>query len=102
MVLVVRGRPLCGLRREGMTPDTPILMITLQIPVTADTNADQVLDAIGKQVSDAIYAIKQQQTVEDPEAIPQEEFNEWVTQETQEAYTDAPRDDLLAQLGYKA
>ena len=83
-----------------MTPDTPILMITLQIPVLEDTSAEQVLDAIGQKVSEAISEIKQQRASLDPESIPQGEFNEWVVKEIEEPYTAETRDDLLSQLGY--
>ena len=38
----------------------------------------------------------------DPEAIPQQEFNATVQQETLESYSDDTRDDLLGKLGYNA
>ena len=91
-----------------MQPDTPVLMIALQIPVLEDTSAEQVLAAIGQKVAEALAEIKDKQAQEapdpnaDPEAIPQAEFNASVVKETQEPLTDDTAPDLLAALGYKA
>jgi hypothetical protein len=88
-----------------MNPETPILMITLQIPVTPDTTADEVLDAIGKQVSDALQDFREQQiapeTESDPDQMELREFKASVPQETQEQFSDATRADLLTKMGYK-
>lgn len=88
-----------------MKPDTPILVITLHIPVQADTNADEVLDAIGQQVSEALYAIRQQQAdqepVEEVTFAPEAKVNGWRREETLEAYSEDTRGDLLNALGYK-
>lgn len=83
-----------------MNQDTPILMITLQIPILADTSTGQVLDAIAEQVSDALEEIKKQQAIPDPEPIPQTEFNDWVIQERNEAFSDTTESDLLTAMGY--
>ena len=93
-----------------MNKETPVLMITLQIPVQADTEAGQILDAFGPQLAEALRQIKEQQSAEeakaelelDPEAIPQAEFNASVVKEMQESYSDDTKTDLLATLGYKA
>ncbi len=85
-----------------MKPDTPILMITLHIPVLPDTNAEQVLEAIGQQVSEALDAIRQQQEAEDMEEVAEAEFTPAETEETREAYTEETRQDLLTALGYKS
>ncbi len=90
-----------------MNPETPILMITLQIPVTPDTTADEVLDAIGRQVSDALQDFRSQQNTPEPEiddmdAQEQEEFKASVPKETQEHFSDLTRDDLLSQMGYRS
>ncbi len=84
------------------TPNTPILMLTIQIPVQDDTSAEQVLDALGPQLAEALAQIKQQANAPDPEAIPQDEFNASVLHESEESYTDDTRSDLLASLGYAA
>ncbi len=92
-----------------MNKETPVLMITLQIPVQADTEAGQILDAFGPQLAEALRQIKEQQSAEeakaelelDPEAIPQAEFNASVVKEMQESYSDNTKTDLLATLGYK-
>jgi hypothetical protein len=90
-----------------MNPETPILMITLQIPVTPDTTADEVLDAIGRQVSDALQDFRSQQSSPDPEidevdAQEREEFKASVPNEKQEHFSDLTREDLLAQMGYRS
>ena len=91
-----------------MKPNTPILMLSLLIPVTPDVSPEQVINLIGHQVAEAMQQIRAQQEATtdedqengDPESIPQEEFNASLVQETQESYTEETRDDLLAKLGY--
>lgn len=94
-----------------MKPDTPVLMLSLLIPVTADTSAEQIMNIIGHQVVQALQQIQAHQEAAqsagsddagDPEAIPQAEFNASVPQEKLEAYSSETRDDLLATLGYSA
>jgi hypothetical protein len=85
-----------------MKPDTPILMITLHIPVLPDTNAEQVLEAIGQQVSEALETIRREQALEDTEFEPETDEVENVSQETLEPYSDDTRKDLLAAMGYKS
>jgi hypothetical protein len=84
-------------------------MLSLLIPVTEDTTAEQVINIIGRQVVEALERIHAQTESgpseaggEDPEAIPQDQFNETVLRETLEAYTDNTREDLLGKLGYPA
>ncbi len=88
-----------------MKPNTPILMLSLLIPVTADTSPEQVMNIIGLQVVEALQHIQAQQQsappeVTDPEVIAQAEFNTSVLRETIEAYSDQTREDILAHLGY--
>ncbi len=83
-----------------MTPDTPILMITLQIPVLEDTNVDEVMDAIGQKVGEMLNEIKQQQFRGESEMASEEEARNRITSESQEAITTATEKDLLASLGY--
>ena len=83
-----------------MKPDTPILMITLQIPVNSETSVDQVLDAIGQAVSEALQNIQQQ--APEPETEAPQDREEMVTQETFESYTDATNEDQLSKLGYSS
>ena len=85
-----------------MNPETPILMITMQIPVQADTNVEEVLEAIGPQLAEALEEIKKQAATSDPEAIPQFEFNASVLNESLESYSQNTHPDLLASLGYAA
>jgi hypothetical protein len=85
-----------------MNPDIPILMITLQIPVTPDTTADEVLDAIGRQVSDALHEFKEQQNAATQTLPVDEEFKASVPRETDEGFTHTTREDLLSRLGYRS
>lgn len=85
-----------------MNPETPILMITLQIPVLSDTNVGEVFEAIAPQLAEALEQIKHQAAAPDPETIPQQEFNASVLNEMQEGYSLDTHSDLLATLGYAA
>ena len=91
-----------------MQPDTPVLMIALQIPVLEDTSAEQVLAAIGQKVAEALAEIKDKEAREtlapDPDfdAAAQAEFNESVVKETLEPLAAEHAGDLLAAMGYKA
>jgi hypothetical protein len=81
--------------------NTPILMITLQIPVRPETNAEEILDIIGRQLNEALQQIKQQQLQEETEVpLGEEELAEEALDERMESYTEDTRQDLLAQLGY--
>jgi len=83
-----------------MDSEIPILMITLQIPVLADTSVDQVLNEIGERVSQALKEIRKRQQVSDFETISQQEFKASTLHETEESFSDETREDLLTRLGY--
>jgi hypothetical protein len=94
-----------------MKPNTPILMLSLMIPIVPGVSADQIMNVIGGQVVEAMQQLESHQRAAteeeatndgDPEAIPQAEFNASVPVEAFEAYTDDTKDDLLAKLGYAA
>lgn len=93
-----------------MDPEVPILMITLQVPVTPETDVSEVLDAIAERVSKALAEARRQQqqqaepqtSSDDPEAIPIAEFKASLIQETKEGFTTQTHEDLLARLGYTA
>jgi len=81
--------------------NTPILMITLQIPVRPETNADEILEIIGRQLTEALQQIKQQQMQEDSEiTFGEGEPAEETLDERMEGYSESTRQDLLARLGY--
>ena len=82
-----------------MNSGIPILMISLQIPVLPDTDAEDVLQAIGMQVAQALEAIREQQNGNE-ETEGELEIREVVTTETLEPFSEGTRDDLLATLGY--
>ncbi len=86
-----------------MRPDVPILMITLQIPVVPDISAEQVLEAIGEQVSEALKTAKEQQAAEqdaEPEPDTVSSPDDSVLAELTEPFSEETRPDLLAALGY--
>ncbi len=93
-----------------MKPNTPVLMLSLLIPVTPDVSAEQIMNIIGHQVVEALEQIQAQHQIaasetaaqehDDPEAIPRAEFNASVLNETVESYSKETRDDLLGKLGY--
>ena len=96
-----------------MEPNTPILTITLQIPVLAETNADEIMEAISARLNEALEEIRRQQENEAPlieqddeiDAMlqaEQEVFRASVVKEVQEAFTAETHPDLLASLGYKS
>ena len=90
-----------------MKPNTPILMLSLLIPVTPDTNPDQVINIIGQQVIEAMNQIRSHreeadQDTADPESIPQNEFNSTLLDAKLESYSDPTKADLLSALGYNA
>lgn len=41
-----------------MDPNTPILTITLQIPVLAETSTDEIMEAIGERLNAALEEIR--------------------------------------------
>ena len=84
-----------------MIPNTPILTITLQIPVQPDTTVDQVLNAIGEELTVALNEVREQHEKQDPEAIGQDEFNASLLDETGESYSDRTKTDVLSLMGYK-
>ena len=80
--------------------NTPILMITLQIPVRPETNADEILDIIGRQLNEALQQIKQQQQEETALPLSEDGLEEEAPDERMESYSENTRQDLLAKLGY--
>jgi len=84
-----------------MNPETPILMITLQIPVTPDTTADEVLDAISRQVSDALQDFREQQNGPDTPVQDADTMDAGIRKETDEIFSENTRVDLLRQMGYR-
>ena len=83
-----------------MKPNVPILTITLHIPLTPDTEVDEVLEAIANTVSEALTEVRNQSSEEEPEQIQDEEPTARVTDEALEGYTEATADDILTKLGY--
>ena len=92
-----------------MNPETPMLMITMQIPVLPDTDANQVMAAISEQLTQALEEIKRKhlqanevEGFEEPEDSETAAFRASVLKETLESYTDDTKSDLLVAMGYKA
>ena len=86
-----------------MGTERPILMITLVIPGYEDVSSDQILDAIGQQLGQALETLKSQQSgqvIEEPESPEDVAFRASVINESIEAFTDETGEDILATLGY--
>lgn len=83
-----------------MKPNIPILTITLHIPLTPDTEVEEVLEAIAATVTDALGEIRSQEADELPEGVTDEEPATHLSEEALEGYSDITHDDLLAKLGY--
>jgi len=85
-----------------MRPETPILMITLQIPVLPDLSVDDVLEAIGQQVGEALETIRKQKAdaAEAEEPVVEVTTSTTKSEEVLEPFTDDTRDNLLEKLGY--
>jgi hypothetical protein len=83
-----------------MKPNVPILTITLHIPLTPDTEVEEVLQAIAATVTDALGEIRSQEADELPEQVEDEEVASHLSDEALESYTETTSDDLLVKLGY--
>lgn len=88
-----------------MRPDTPILTITLQIPLLPDTRVEDILDVIGQQLGEAMDAAREQTASADgdedggeTEAAPESS----ISTEIHEPFTESTKPDLLSALGYTA
>jgi len=94
------GSPSSLETENTMNSGIPILMISMQIPILPDTDAEQVLEAIGFQISQALDSIRDQQGDLVDGDSDAEESLETGTAETLEPFTDGTKDDLLTALGY--
>lgn len=87
-----------------MKPDTPILTITLQIPLLPDTRIEDILDVIGQQLGEAMEAAREQTASDDgddrEEAEGQPESS--ISTEIMEPFSEGTKQDLLSALGYTA
>jgi hypothetical protein len=87
-----------------MKQESPMLMITLMIPLQADISSEQIIEVIGQQLSQAISAARQQQAEAEGLELADEEVQggvrESVSPETFESYTEETKTDLLSTLGY--
>ena len=84
-----------------MRKNVPILTITLHIPLTPDTEVEEVLEAIASTVTEALGDIREQQAAEMPEDTEDDEASPQLSDEALESYTDTTQEDLLARLGYE-
>lgn len=82
----------------------PMLVITLQIPLTEDLSAHDVLEALREQTEAALALVRERMA--EHEGL--EEFDEpgqpsvaLKGLETLEPFTDETKDNLLDRLGYK-
>jgi hypothetical protein len=85
-----------------------MLVITLQIPLTDDLSAEDVLEALREQTEAALQLVRERMAAEGDDDVEYEETDE-VPQptvamaglETLEPFTDETKDDILNRLGYK-
>jgi 2',3'-cyclic-nucleotide 2'-phosphodiesterase (5'-nucleotidase family) len=83
-----------------MKPNIPILTITLHIPLTPDTEVEEVLEAIATTVTDALNEVRGQESDDLPEQVTDEEPATHLSDEALEGYSENTKDDLLVRLGY--
>jgi len=84
-----------------MRPDTPVLMIAIQVPLLQETNAEEVLEAIRHELAAALREVKRRHGISASDAdrggtMPA------IPRETDEPFSPETREDLLARLGYTA
>jgi hypothetical protein len=85
----------------------PMLVITLQIPLTDDLSAEDVLEALREQTEAALQLVRERMVAEgeDDEEYEDEEVPRPTVAmaglETLEPFTDQTKDDILNRLGYK-
>ena len=81
-----------------MKRETPVLMISLQIPVEDETTPNDVLEAIASEVRAAFDRLRkeQQARADGDESIAEMR----VTAETQEAFSEMTQQNLLKDMGY--
>ena len=84
----------------------PMLVITLQIPLTDDLSAEEVLEALREQTETALQMVREKMLADDDEdeAEGDEDTRPTVALaglETLEPFTDQTKDDILNRLGYR-
>jgi hypothetical protein len=86
----------------------PMLVITLQIPLTEDLSAEDVLEALREQTEAALQMVRERMLQEDGEDDSEYEETEVPAPtvalaglETMEPFSDETKDDILGRLGYK-
>src|SRR5262249_44327192 len=100
-----QSRPLAeGKGEQTMQQETPMLMITLMVPLQADISSDQIIEVIGQQLTQAIAAARQQQQAAEGTELSEDEIVDEaapaISTETFESYSEDTKDDLLSKLGY--
>ena len=85
----------------------PMLVITLQIPLTDDLSAEDVLEALREQTEAALNLVRERMMSEGEDSGDDEEDEVSTPSvalaglETTEPFSDFTRDDILGQLGYR-
>ena len=82
-----------------MKPENSMLSITLHIPITADVDVDDILDALRGQLADALSEIKGQDDSHDEHEAQPTEFRASI--EKTEPLSDDTTEDQLSILGYR-
>jgi hypothetical protein len=85
----------------------PMLVITLQIPLTEDLSAEDVLEALREQTEAALQMVRERMATEgdiDDEYDEAEDVRPTVALaglETLEPFSDDTKEDILDRLGYR-
>ena len=85
----------------------PMLVITLQIPLTEDLSAEDVLEALREQTETALQLVRERMAAEDMDESDFEDDEEaqpmvaMAGLETLEPFTDETKEDILDRLGYR-
>ena len=84
----------------------PMLVITLQIPLTDDLSAEDVLEALREQTEAALQLVRERIVAQGDDVEYDDDETPMPTVamaglETLEPFTDQTKDDMLNRLGYK-
>lgn len=86
-----------------MNPEMPVLIINLQIAITPDTSAEELMAVIGQKLDEAFVELREHQadvSFEPDSAESAEDFAAPGLMEVLEGYTEDTDVDLLKAMGY--
>lgn len=83
-----------------MKPNTPMLMLSLLIPVTPDIDPEQITALISGQIAEALRQFRTHMAEDASDEAEETTSEEGAFQEMLEPFSAETREDLLAGLGY--